>query len=583
MKKNAYLPLLTLAAACLMVAGRVYAGVEVKGSVYGGGNLADVKTNTVVKISAGQVVGSVYGGGKGKADSYRCEKAMVGVDGDGETNPTGGTTVTITGGTVVGSVYGGGEVGRVEKNTVVTIGTAEADANAETPSPVIRGNVFGAGKGVSTHGYAALVRGNATVTVQGNAAVGLSVYGGGEIASVGRYSIAKTDEEATQHDVEKGMPYSLKNANSGNCTVIVGGYAEIGPDDMQMKKAEGGPDDTGYVFGAGKGVLPYEGYADEDTPWRQTPGNDMTSNDDDGTEDYGAANEADYIKYIGTLALATQTDVTIKDYAFIKGSVYGGSENGRVQHDTEVTIQDHCQIGNGWSGTSGVNERYDEADFIDPATATAKEIEAKAAILHECASWDYGVEEGGKMVYHPYDKFDARDGARKIATDGHTFFGNVFGGGSGLYPYLSRIEGKGYEWIRTAGQVSGNTSVTITGGHILTSVYGGCELTDVGNSVTLKENKGKCTVKMSGGTIGVPRTLEQIQAHPVTCYLFGAGKGDQRTRFNQWTNVGNVIVEINDSISRPIIYGSVFVGALIGTLRQIQDLFRYFTKKEDKK
>lgn len=541
------------------VVGDVTLNIEgttsVGGSVYGGGEESAVSGDVAVNMTGGTMAKNVFGGGKGMADSFQCEKAMVGVNGDGVDHPAGGTTVTITGGTVNGSVYGGGEVGRVEKNTVVTIGTGDGTATAEA-SPVINGSVYGGGKGVSTHGYAALVRGNATVNVTGNAAVMQSVYGGGEIASVGRYTIAQTAAEAAEHDVEIGEPYSLANDVSGNCRVTVGGYAEIGRDDMQMK-AKGGPDDTGYVFGAGKGVLPYEGYAAEETPWRQTPGEDMASNDDDGREDYGAANEEYYIKYIGTLALATQTFVTIKDHAFIKGSVYGGSENGHVQHDTDVTIQDHCQIGNGWDGTSGVNERYDEADFINPATATAAEIEAKAAKLHECASWDYGVEEGGKMVYHPYDKYEARGGASTTATDGHTFFGNVFGGGSGLYPYLSRKDGVGYEWIRTAGQVGGNTSVTITGGHILTSVYGGCELTDVGNSVTLKEGKGKCTVKMSGGTLGVPRTLKQIAAHPVTCYLFGGGKGDQRVHFNQWTNVGSAEVEVSGNA---IIYGSVFGG-----------------------
>lgn len=161
------------------------------------------------------------------------------------------------------------------------------------------------------------------------------------------------------------------------------------------------------------------------------------------------------------------------------------------------------------------------------------------------------------MVYHPYDKYSAREGASTTATDGHTFYGNVFGGGSGLYPYKSRKTGIGYEWLRTAGQVSGNTNVTITGGHILTSVYGGCELTDVGNGRSIEEGKGKCTVKMSGGTLGVPRTLAQIAAHPVTCYLFGAGKGDQRVHFNQWTNVDNVEVEVSGNA---IIYGSVFGG-----------------------
>ena len=38
-------------------------GVRIHGNVYGGGNLADVQTNTVVNMSAGQVYGNVYGGG----------------------------------------------------------------------------------------------------------------------------------------------------------------------------------------------------------------------------------------------------------------------------------------------------------------------------------------------------------------------------------------------------------------------------------------------------------------------------------------------------------------------------------------
>ena len=49
------------------------------------------------------------------------------------------------------------------------------------------------------------------------------------------------------------------------------------------------------------------------------------------------------------------------------------------------------------------------------------------------------------------------------ATDGHTFYGNVFGGGSGYYPYAP---GK---WHHKAGWVEGNTTVEIKGGHILTS------------------------------------------------------------------------------------------------------------------
>ena len=554
-------------------------GAYITGNVYGGGKLANVgemdadidnitaagrtfvnigaKKTTVNNqevwqaVAAGKGVtikGNVYGGGKGEATTFKCEKAMV----------AGSTNIMIGNGTVNGVVYGGGQLGRVETGTTVTIGIGDGVATGTpTSEPQINGDVYGAGAGVNTHGYAALARGISEVTIQGNAKVGRSVYGGGQIASVGRYKVKKGQGNPSDapDDVEIGMPYTLADSES-KCIVTVKGYAEIGPDNMQMK-AEGGPDDTGYVFGAGKGVLPYEGYEANENPVRWTI-------DDDGNyvkEEYGPENEDLYLKYVGTLALATETEVTIGGHAFVKGSVYGGSENGHVQHNTKVKIEDHCQIGNGWNTTTntGVNARYNENLFVNPATATAQQIETAAASIYECAHWDY------TNPYTPYDKNGAAGGGATTAKDGHTFYGNVFGGGSGYYPYKSRLNKDNdgnyiYEWLRTAGRVEGNTNVIITGGHILTSVYGGCELTDVGNGVSVETNKGRCFVKMSGGTLGVPRTLAQIAAHPVTCYLFGAGKGDQRVHFDQWTNVGKVRVEINDSISQPIIYGSAFGG-----------------------
>ena len=210
------------------------AQVQIHGTVFGGGNAADVKTNTIVNIGGGTIDKNVYGGGKlgdvgiidktdekdgqltynyawkqsdgttantaennkitdtnnntgickvtitggtigtgvemsddgtyangnvfgagkGLADTWWCEKAMVFA-----------TNVTISAGTVRGTVYGGGEVGRVEDDAKVTIG-----------GTTITGNVFGAGAGIKTHGYSALVRGNSDVTVQGAAQVGGSVY-----------------------------------------------------------------------------------------------------------------------------------------------------------------------------------------------------------------------------------------------------------------------------------------------------------------------------------------------------------------------------------------------------------------------
>ncbi len=541
-------------------------GAYITGNVYGGGNEADVTGNTLINISAKYdeqdtkyipvaegtsnviIVGNVFGGGKGIADSFKCQKAMVGIEdeNDGINDGTGkGTKIYMGNGTVQGSVYGGGEVGRVEWNTEVTIGFEPAQGQV-TSAPVIEGWIFGAGKGVNTHGYSALVRGNATVTVQGDAKIGHSVYGGGEIASVGRYNVADAAYHTAHPEVEVGMPYSLANSGSGYCTVIVRGNAEIGPDGMQMTR-NGGPDDTGHVFGAGKGILPYEGYTSSETPWRMIPSNEK--------EYYGTGTEDAYLLFIESLALATQTDVTIGGNAFIKGSVYGGSENGHVQHDTHVTIQDNCQIGQG----EGKNSRYTSEQWTNENPAD----------FAECAHWDYDETSGATYdkyaiyeyngkYYYDEQHTEYANGGSYIAKDGHTYYGNVFGGGSGLIPYAP---GK---WHYAAGSVGGNCTVDIIGGHILTSVYGGNEMTNVGtyrdddkNRPLIPVSGGKCTVNMVGGTLGVPRTVADSKAHPVTCYLFGAGKGDQRLPFNSWTNVINTEVYISGNAR---IYGSTFGG-----------------------
>ena len=44
-------------------AAQTSTGVRIGGSVYGGGNAADVKVNTIVNIGGGTVNGNVYGGG----------------------------------------------------------------------------------------------------------------------------------------------------------------------------------------------------------------------------------------------------------------------------------------------------------------------------------------------------------------------------------------------------------------------------------------------------------------------------------------------------------------------------------------
>jgi len=539
----------------------VQGSAKVGGSVYGGGNLGSIGTYTVsgstytftsntgecsVTIAGGTIGADVFGAGKGIANTFQCEKGMVYK-----------ANVIVSGGTVNGTVYGGGEIGRVENDTEVKIG--DGVGGSDTPTPNIHGNVFGAGKGLNTHGYSALVRGNSKVTVEGDSRVLGSIYGGGEISSVGRYTLVDETNQSQYPGLEIGMPGSLKNNGSGECTVIIQGNAEIGPDNMQMT-ATGGPDDAGHVFGAGKGATPeVYTYSDKDNmPKRMMSytaalfpadkeGITWEYSDDEHNNVWEYFDtEAKYLTFIETMALTTQTEVTVDGNAFVKGSVYGGSENGFVQHDTKVMIKGG-QIGAG----AGESSPYADDKFVNPVTTPI----TSANTLKACATWTF-VDDGA-----PYDKFagatgyDSKGGA-VIATDGHTFYGNVFGGGSGFYPYAP---GK---WHRKAGSVGGDTQIEISGGHILTNVYGGNEQTDVGTYThdaadsPIIADGGTCTIVMSGGTIGVPRDATAIEALPTIGHLYGAGKGDKRILFNTWTNVGATSV----SVTGGIVYGNVYGG-----------------------
>ncbi|MCR4918337.1 MAG: hypothetical protein K5928_00770 [Prevotella sp.] len=482
--------------------------------VYGVTGLNTVDTGTATVNITGGIIGTdgnengiVFGSSRGEVDG-NAERDDYGAY-TYDTHVTIGTRDDETAGPVVrGSVYGSGENGHTFNNTVVNIhsGIVGIDDDAGDADVTTRGNVYGGGCGTDTYTAdgkklynpeAGIVRGNATVNVTGGRVV-RTVYGGGAMGSVGTFNKANAEYHEAHPDVAVGTPYEC--TSGGLCTVNISG-GRIGPNVMQM------PNSYGHVFGAGRGQM---------------------------------HDPAEYVN-LETSGFVNATEVTISGTAFVKGSVYGGSESGHVLGDTWVKIQGG-QVGCG----SNTTEPYDE---------TLWTADADPSLFAECVSWPY------EPPYAPYDKFALADGnypagaahenadhGSRTATDGHTFYGNVFGGGSGSTPYAPGA------WLPSAGWVKGNTRVDVCGGHVLTSVYGGCEMSNVGTGIS--GDGGKATVRMSGGTIGVPRTLEQIIAHPVTCYLFGSGKGDQRIFFNKETNVKDVDVEISGGI----IYGSVFGG-----------------------
>ena len=467
------------------------------GEVYGGGDAADVIGNATVNIGTEP---TAY---LNTEPIYRRTDAATPLT----PNAQGKYEQPVEGAFIVGNIFGGGNQANVEGNTEVNIGTCTYGEGfegvsvnclkniAEHPDNEEKtGMVFGGGN-------AADVTGNTVVNIAGGY-VENRIYGGGNLGSVGTITERETPSYHTHTTGTCIQKPKTWKEGTGKCTVTISG-GKLGRDNMTM------PDDFGYVFGASRGeVKDTAQAANIDLPF-------MT-----------------YVK---------ETDVTISGTAFILGGVYGGSENGHVRGDTWVKIQENCQIGAGFNTTTNLSlARYDNDSFINPATTPVTADNALAT----CAAFPYDVATTGKPYdpYHGTAGYDSKGGATAAeANDGHTFYGNVFGGGSGFFPYAA---GK---WLRSAGLVEGNTRVDIEGGHILSNVYGGNEQTDV---------YGTCTINMSGGTIGVPRTKEQIQGHPVIGNLFGAGKGDKRVLFNTWTNVGNTSVNVTGGI----VYGSVFGG-----------------------
>ena len=497
-------------------------------NVFGGGNKASVNGNTTVNLKNGVIQNNVFGGGKGEADEFLCSKAMVGRNDDGrcedpgsDTNKDKGTKVTISNGTVNGNVYGGGEVGRVEWNTQVKIGVGTGEGPF---APEINGSVFGAGKGKETHGYAALVRGNSSVTIQGNAKVRDNVYGGGEQATVGRYWVkgistppcdGETQPDEDDYDVPDEMPY--KTRRGGKCTVVVQGNAHVGPN-------SGATATAGHVFGAGKGVTPNYVHTGNKTNWskRMVDYNSSKHTGEPGTTwDYYPDNhayvweyfptEAKYLEFLQTLALVTRTDVTINGSAVVKGSVFGGSESGYVQDNTDVKVT------GGTIGTEGL---------------------------------------GG--AYH----------------------GNVYGGGKGDAEHT----GANHNYV-AAGLVKGNTKVTIDDGRIWHNVYGGGAYGSVGE-FTYDANGmptgrlqsttgGKAEVIITGGTIGTTGEENGM--------IFGSSRGDVGAPgaiHDKLAWVYNTEVKIGTEgsgsvFTPPTIKGSVYGGGENGHVFNDADVYIY--------
>ena len=474
-------------------------------AIYGGGNLAAYTPDTanssdpnydpdyaypLIDLLNGHVNRNVYGGGKGSTASVNNGLVIA--------NPYVHMHPDVANGKmflVKGNVLGGGELGKVDGSTTVRI-----------ENGTVNGSVYGGGKGDQSHEEFGLVAKNTWVDMQGGL-VKRSIYGGGELGSVGTFTATYGAGESPLHIA--GEPKTCQTG-TGLAKVTVSGNSQVGiPEVALMPPPNPDQDDYGYIF-------------------------------------CGSRGEVDSIHYpnANKLAVVDSTYLEIGGNALVTATVYGGGENGQVLRNTRVRITGDCQIGVGcyWNGSSYV---------FDPKYTSSQWNGEDPAEFHEVSHWPF------RAPFEIYDAYAGTDGnygngtsargGNSNPSNGHSFYGSVYGGGSGYYAIEPGTDVAPATWRRSAGRVNGNTRVDVDGGHILNNLYGGNEMTDV---------LGSCTVNFSGGTLGVPRTIDSILARPVSCYLFGAGKGDPRLFFNKMTNVESVIVNVTGGR----IFGSVFGG-----------------------
>ena len=455
----------------LLTGGMASAQVVIEGNVYGGGNIGEVTENTTVTVNDGTIGrkltleerkndangqvsrvdnGNVYGGGNGykidgyeekqKDDGYAIWTIEVPVINKDYGRVKGNTSVTVRGNAVVRrAVYGGGNMATVGTATIsqdngiasytsggqttVTIegnaligptkddltkddvGNALPQADIDTNFKYVGANeglVFGSSRGLSGGALKHLSFADTTiVTIQGNAQVVGSVFGGGENGHVAK----GTNVEIKGDAIIGGVPL---HGTSTPEEYLVSGGAYDGTK-LHLTAAEG--ELVEDRFGVGRSV--YRGNV------------------------FGGGKGTDFISW-------WQVDpLNMNKYCYTAGRVYG---------NTTVTISGNAKI---------YNRVYGGGTIASVGTfqySTTGNTNAVTGIVGKTGHTFVTINGG--TIGSP-------------GSDGKNS-GEVFGGGLGL-PGRSR---KGEESFLTLHQLpdeayAGYTHVTVNGGTIMNSVYGG--------------------------------------------------------------------------------------------------------------
>ncbi len=427
---------------------------KVEKNVYGGGAFGAIGGSTTVSVSGtvgtngSEADGNVYGGGQGLATSVDLGKV------------NGSSVVTISG-TAKGNVYGGGAYGQVAGSTDVTVSGNIGTKDSEY------GNVYGAGQGVAsgdpTIGQVASVT---KVLIKNGANVYNSVYGGGahgNVTSTSKLPVTVESGATVYKNVFGGgygnsETYSENDGNiAGSTEVTIAGTVE------------------GNVYGGGGyGVV-----------------NGTTSVSVNGTVNgivYGGG-----FGFQGKKSNLSAT-VTITG-GNVGGNVYGGAQNGMSEGNTSVTMTSAKIGGTVYGGGLGVAN-------VTSVTGTSLVTDTSSEITGSV----YGAAENGIVGSE-----GVVDLTSSVTLDSTKVSENVFGGGVGALDVVS-VYGKTSVVLGGTTEVGGNvygaaengfvtsSLVTITSGTVKGDVYGAGLGAAYGGKIYVSVT-GNVTVTMSGGTV----------------------------------------------------------------------------------
>lgn len=424
---------------------------------------------------------------------------------------SGTTSITVGGTTHIhGNVYGGGDESKVNTNAGVTV----------QESATIDGNVFGAGKGSENDRDMARVSGNTSVNMSGNTHVKQNVYGGGEMATVGDYTYSSSGHVVTGRTV---------GGTSGGTTTVnisggtVGEEASIGTSGQVAAGTHRSEGHTlghkGHVFGGGLGMAgdSYADYAFVDSASVIINGAYVVGSVFGGGENGHVLHGTSVDMRSGTVGQKLALKERKIDangapvYHVFFGNIYGGGRGidtygghytmteGRVYGNTHVTISGgtvrHAVYGGGSLASVGTYNLVDANECItDPGDAGYDpDCEPDWKHYYVKGTGDATITMTGGRIGPKTDDLIKDDNGNYLVdlSDGDALAASGFASGQAWmdtnFRYLGANEGSIYgsgrgmssteqdnvEYIELA--FAQNTTVTVSGGEVIGSVFGGGE------------------------------------------------------------------------------------------------------------